>query len=123
MAKPLEYNATLTERIDITDALTMFRIQPDKLPEERPWFVPGQYCVLGMNNAEKPALGSVRRSMSIASAPEDEGPIESTSAGSPSPESENPLTHLLWKLKNGDRMYMRARGRGRVHRQGHHRRR
>lgn len=23
------------------------------------------------------------------------------------PESENPLTHLLWKLKAGDRMYMR----------------
>ena len=42
----------------------------------RPWFVPGQYCVLGMNNADKPELGSVRRSMSIASAPEDEGPIE-----------------------------------------------
>ena len=106
MAKPLEYNATLTERVDITDALTLFRVQPDQ-PPARPWFVPGQYCVLGMNNAEKPELGSVRRSMSIASAPEDEGPTEFYIRFVSKPESENPLTHLLWKLKNGDRLYMR----------------
>jgi len=107
MAKPLEYNATLSERVDVTDALTLFRVQPDTPPEERPWFVPGQYCVLGMNNAEKPELGSVRRSMSIASAPEDEGPTEFYVRFVAKPESENPLTHLLWKLKAGDRMYMR----------------
>ena len=107
MAKPLEYNATLTERIDITDALSLFRVLPDKMPEARPWFVPGQYCVLGANNQEKPELGSVRRSMSIASAPEDDGPIEFYIRWVSKPESENPLTHLLWKLKNGDRMYMR----------------
>ena len=108
MAKPLEYNATLAERVDITDALTLFRVQPDKMPAERLWFVPGQYCVLGMNNADKPELGSVRRSMSIASAPEDDGPVEFYIRWVAKPESENPLTHLLWKLKNGDRMYMRA---------------
>ena len=107
MAKPLEYNATLLERIDVTDALTLFRVQPDQMPAERPWFTPGQYCVLGMNNAAKPELGSVRRSMSIASAPEDEGAIEFYVRFVSKPESENPLTHLLWKLKNGDRMYMR----------------
>jgi ferredoxin-NADP reductase len=108
MAKPLEYNATMTERVDITDALTLFRVTPDKMPDARPWFVPGQYCVLGMNNQEKPELGSVRRSMSIASAPEDDGPIEFYIRWVAKPESDNPLTHLLWKLKNGDRMYMRA---------------
>lgn len=107
MAKPLEYNATLKERIDLTDALTIFRVQPDQMPAERPWFVPGQYCVLGMNNAEKPELGSVRRSMSIASAPEDDGATEFYIRFVSKPESENPLTHLLWKLKAGDRMYMR----------------
>jgi len=107
MAKPLEYNATLLERVDVTDALTLFRVQPDTPPAERPWFVPGQYCVLGMNNAEKPELGSVRRSMSIASAPEDEGATEFYVRFVSRPESENPLTHLLWKLKAGDRMYMR----------------
>jgi ferredoxin--NADP+ reductase len=108
MAKPLEYNATLTERVDVTDALTLFRITPDQAPAQRPWFVPGQYCVLGLNNAEKPELGSVRRSMSIASAPEDDGPTEFYVRWVAKPESENPLTHLLWKLKTGDRVYMRA---------------
>jgi ferredoxin--NADP+ reductase len=108
MAKPLEYNATLSERVDVTDALTLFRVTPDQPPAERPWFTPGQYCVLGMNNAEKPDLGSVRRSMSIASAPEDGGPTEFYVRFVSKPESENPLTHLLWKLKTGDRMYMRA---------------
>lgn len=107
MAKPLEYNATLAERVDITDALTLFRVKPDQMPDKRPWFIPGQYCVLGMNNQDKPELGSVRRSMSIASAPEDDGPIEFYVRWVAKPESENPLTHLLWKLKNGDRMYMR----------------
>jgi len=108
MAKPLEYNATLTERVDITDALTLFRVTPDQLPAQRPWFVPGQYCVLGLNNPVKPELGSVRRSMSIASAPEDDGPVEFYIRWVAKPESENPLTHLLWKLKTGDRVYMRA---------------
>lgn len=107
MAKPLEYNATLTERIDITDALTLFRITPDQ-PPQRPWFTPGQYCVLGLNNKEKPELGSVRRSMSIASAPEDDGPIEFYIRWVAKPESDNPLTHLFWKLKAGERVYMRA---------------
>src|SRR4051812_23781236 len=108
MAKPLEYNATLVERVDVTDALTLFRIQPDQPPTDRPWFTPGQYCVLGANNEEKPELGSVRRSMSIASAPEDDGPVEFYVRWVAKPESENPLTHLLWKIKQGDRMYMRA---------------
>ena len=108
MAKPLEYNATLTERVDITDALTLFRVSPDQPPAQRPWFTPGQYCVLGLNNAEKPELGSVRRSMSIASAPEDDGPIEFYIRWVAKPESENPLTHLLWKIKAGERLYMRS---------------
>src|SRR3984885_5873263 len=108
MAKPLEYNATLVERIDVTDALTIFRVKPDKMPEDRPWFVPGQYCVLGANNAEKPELGSVRRSMSIASAPEDDGPVEFYIRWVAKPESENPLTTLLWNIQAGARVYMRA---------------
>jgi ferredoxin-NADP reductase len=108
MAKALEYNATLTERIDLTDQLAVFRVTPDKMPEQKPWFVPGQYCVLGLNNDATPALGSVRRSMSIASAPEDDGPIEFYIRWVAKPESENPLTHLLWKIQSGARMYMRA---------------
>ncbi|MBP6842913.1 MAG: hypothetical protein KA201_04190 [Kofleriaceae bacterium] len=106
MAKPLVYNATLVERVDLTDALCLYRILPDERPAPG-WFTPGQYCVLGANNEVKPELGSVRRSMSIASAPEDGGPIEFYIRYVGKPESDNPLTHLLWKLKNGDRMYMR----------------
>jgi len=107
MAKVLEYNATLVERIDLTDALSIFRVKPDHMPAERPWFVPGQYCVLGLNNEAVPELGSVRRSMSIASAPEDEGAIEFYIRWVSKPESDNPFTHLLWKRKAGERMYMR----------------
>lgn len=112
MAKPLEYNATLTERVDITDALTLFRVTPDQRPAKQPWFTAGQYCVLGLNNTEKPELGSVRRSMSIASAPEDDGPTEFYIRWVARPESDNPLTHLLWKLKAGDRMYLLANATG-----------
>jgi ferredoxin--NADP+ reductase len=108
MAKPLEYNATLTERVDVTDALSLFRVTPDQPPAQHPWFVPGQYCVLGLNNAQQPQLGSVRRSMSIASAPEDQGPTEFYIRWVAKPESDNPLTHLLWGIKTGARMYMRA---------------
>lgn len=105
--KPLVYNATLVERVDLTSALTLFRVQPDEAPEQRPWFTPGQYCVLGMNNAARPELGGVRRSMSIASAPEDAGPTEFYIRFVGKPESENPLTHQLWTLAAGDRLYMR----------------
>ncbi len=105
--KPLVYNATLRDRVDVTSALTLFRIQPDEPPAVRPWFVPGQYCVLGMNNATRPELGSQRRSMSIASAPEDDGPVEFYVRYVAKPESDNPLTHMLWTLKPGDRLYMR----------------
>src|SRR5262249_40417272 len=98
----------LAERVDITDALSLFRVTPDQPPEEKLWFKPGQYCVLGLNNDEKPELGSVRRSMSIASAPEDSGPVEFYIRWVAKPESENLLTHLLWKIKTGDRVYMRS---------------
>jgi ferredoxin--NADP+ reductase len=106
MAKPLQYNATLTERIDVTDALSLFRVTPDQPPAQRPWFTAGQYCVLGLNNPDKPELGSVRRSMSIASAPEDDGPVEFYIRWVSKPESDNPLTHLLWDIKSGARIYM-----------------
>jgi ferredoxin/flavodoxin---NADP+ reductase len=112
MAKPLIYNATLTERIDLTDALTIFKITPDEPPAKRAWFVPGQYCVIGMNNEKVPELGSVRRAMSIASAPEQSGPIEFYIRYVSQPESENPLTHLLWTIKDDDRLYMRTNAAG-----------
>jgi hypothetical protein len=50
MGRPIAYNATLVGRTDVTDALATFLIQPDQLPRPRPWFVAGQYCLLGLNN-------------------------------------------------------------------------
>lgn len=108
MAKLLAYNATMVERVDCTDALAVFRIRPDKLPRKQPWFSAGQYCVLGLNNVEKPELGSVQRPMSIASPPEIDEPIEFYIRRIDRPQSANPLTHLLWRLEKDDRIYMRA---------------
>ena len=105
---PLAYNATLAERIDLTDALTIFKLTLDQPPKKNPWMVAGQYCVIGMNNETEPDKGAVRRAMSIVSAPEETGPIEFYLRYVSRPESDNPLTHLMWPAKAGDRMYMRA---------------
>ena len=104
MGKPLDYNATLIERIDNTSALAVFKIRPD---EPVPDFVPGQYMTLGLNNEERPELGSVRRPMSIASAPEEREALEFYIRYVSHPESENPLTHLLWKSRETDRIFLR----------------
>lgn len=106
MAKPLTYNATIIKRIDYTDSLTTFKIEPDTPLDGNPRFIAGQYMVLGLNNEAKPELGSVRRPMSIASAPEEDGPLEFYIRYVSHPESNNPLTHLLWKTKAGDRIFL-----------------
>ncbi|HTM21390.1 MAG TPA: hypothetical protein VL172_12805 [Kofleriaceae bacterium] len=108
MAKPLVYNATLRRRVDLTPALTIFGIAPDQPIEgDGRWFVPGQYLAIGMNNEATPELGSVRRAMSIASAAQARDDVEFYIRFVAQPESENPLTHLLWKGQEGARMYMR----------------
>jgi len=108
MGNALAYNATIVGRTDLTDTLSTFLIQPDMPPRTRPWFTAGQYCVLGLNNSERPTLGSVRRAMSIASAPEADLPLEFYIRYVARPTSENPLTHLLWKLGTGARIYLRS---------------
>ena len=106
MAKPLEYNATLVERIDLTPSLSIFKVQGDPdVKAHHESFVAGQYVVLGLNNEERPDLGSVRRPMSIVSAPEETGPLEFYIRYVNHPESDNPLTHLLWEVGAGARMY------------------
>jgi ferredoxin--NADP+ reductase len=108
MVKPLAYNATVVERADLTEALAVFRLRPDTLPKKRPWFTAGQYCVLGLNNVARPELGSVQRPMSIASPPERDDSLEFCIRRIDRPQSANPLTHLLWGLRNDDRIYMRT---------------
>lgn len=121
MAKQLEYNATLVERIDLEPALSIFKVRPDtivrKPGDDGPWFVPGQYLTIGLNRVEAgevvegqedPRPLSVRRPMSIASAPEEGEVVEFYIRYVSQPESDLPLTHLLWKIQPGARMYCRA---------------
>ena len=112
MARTLEYNATLEARIDLSEYLAVYQVVPDTpIPEGR-WFIPGQYLTLGLNNEKQPELGSVRRAMSIASAPQQRGTIDFYIRLVGTPESDNPLTHLLWDLQPGARMSMTTRAVG-----------
>lgn len=112
MARTLEYNATLEAKVDMSDVLAVFKVIPDTpIPEGR-WFIPGQYLTLGLNNELQPELGSVRRAMSIASAPHQRRTIDFYVRYVNTPESDNPLTHLLWRMKPGDRMSMTTRAIG-----------
>ncbi len=112
MAKPVSYNATLVERLDLTPLLAIFKVRPDEPIAAEPQFVPGQYMTLGLNNEQQPDLGSVRRPMSIASAPEERDALEFYIRYVNHPESDNPLTHLLWRAQAGDRMFLRAKAVG-----------
>lgn len=104
--KPLAYNAVLVKREDFTPELTAFHIRYDEPLSGGAAFLPGQYVALGLNNEAVPALGSVRRSMSICSAPEERDAFEFYIRYVKHPESDNPLTHLLWKMASGDRIFM-----------------
>src|SRR5687767_11373047 len=104
--KPLTYNATLVRRDDHTSELTTFHVRYDQPLQEAERFVPGQYVAIGLNNLEKPEVGSVRRSMSLASAPEEHDAYAFYVRFVKQPESDNPLTHLLWKMRVGDGIFM-----------------
>lgn len=112
MGAKLDYNATLIERIDLSPALAIFRIKPDDPAPDGQWFVPGQYMTLGLNNEDDPEKGSVRRPMSIASEPQQREYLDFYIRWVKHPESDNPLTHLLWKLKKDDRIYVRPKAVG-----------
>ncbi|WP_428261441.1 FAD-binding oxidoreductase [Haliangium sp.] len=103
MARPLEYNASVVERIDVNATLAIFRIALDQ-PPGPDWYVPGQYCVLGLNQGED----SVRRAMTMTSAPQQVGPLEFYIRYVDEPTSALPFTHLLWRCRVGDRLYLRA---------------
>ena len=116
MAKLLDYNATLVERIDIEPALSIFKVKPDSIVrkggDEEPWFIPGQYLTIGLNREvvegeDDPRPVSVRRPMSIASAPEEGEIAEFYIRYVNHPESDLPLTHLIWKIQEGARMFCR----------------
>lgn len=112
MAKNVDYNATVVDRIDLTPALAVFKIRPDEPISEVPRFKPGQYMTIGLNNTAKPELGSVRRPMSIVSAPEEGDVFEFYVRYVSHPESDNPLTHLLWQTRPDDRIFLRSKAAG-----------
>ena len=112
MPAALEYNATLVGREDLSQALAVFKVKPDAPVSGAGWFVPGQYMVIGLNNETDTALGSVRRPMSIASSAQQTDTIDFYIRYVAHPESDNPLTHLLWKAQVGDRIYARVRPTG-----------
>ena len=115
MSKLLEYNATLVAREDLEPTLSIFRLRPDSVEHhgEGPWFVPGQYVTIGMNRevvegASDPRPLSVRRPMSIASSPDEMPELEFYIRKVGEPESDLPLTHVMWPIAVGDRMYCRT---------------
>ena len=92
-------NATLLERVDLTEAMAIFRVRPDDGP--RP-FAPGQYLSLGLEISGP----IVQRPYSTASAPgsvELEFLIRRVSGGT--------FTPALWATRAGARMWLgRAKG-------------
>ena len=104
--RPLTYNATLVAREDFTAELAAFHVRYDEPLAQAPAFRPGQYVALGRNNEARPVLGGVRRSMSIASAPEQTNALEFYIRYVAHPASDNPLTHLLWPMRIGERLFM-----------------
>ncbi|TWT67229.1 Ferredoxin--NADP reductase [Allorhodopirellula solitaria] len=59
------YNATIVERIDLTEDLAKFRIRPD---EPLPPFEPGQYLAIGLGNWEKRLSGTQEEELPIKKA-------------------------------------------------------
>ena len=89
--------AKLVERQDITEDLTVMKLEP----EIEFAFKAGQYCTLG--------LGSVERAYSIVSAPH-EPVLEIFVELVPPPDGA--LTPMMWKLNVGDSMSIRPRAKG-----------
>lgn len=112
LGKVLDLNATIVNREDLSDELTIFRIRPDADLPEGDWFVPGQYMVIGVNNVTQVELGGVQRPMSIASEPSCRDYIEFYIRRVARPESNNPLTHHLFPLPEGERVFLRPKPKG-----------
>lgn len=111
---PSLLNATLIERHDLTDALSIVRIRPDG--GELPPFEAGQYCTVGLpkdaqEQAAYPPNDSrrlVRRAYSIASPPHRREELELLVIR----VDEGKLTSKLWELDPGARLFVDAKIRG-----------
>ena len=109
MSKHLVYNAILLERQDLSPSLAIFRIEPAERPAAgRRWFEPGQYVSLGMN-LDEAGESSVQRAYSIASAPEEPRWLELYIRRAVPANTAYPLTHRLWQVRPGERLYASAK--------------
>ncbi|MCS6884162.1 MAG: FAD-binding oxidoreductase [Acidobacteriota bacterium] len=89
----------IVDRIDITDQLAVFRMNPENPLQ----FRPGQCATLAVEDGEK----FIYRPYSIASAPDEEILeffIELVEDGQ--------LTPRLWQMRSGDSLWMRTRAMG-----------
>lgn len=106
-------NAVLAERHDINDELAVFRIKPES--GEVPSFTPGQYAELAIpevhaatGDEAAPAGKLLRRSYSIASAPDDKRGLEFYIVRVDGGE----LTPKLWSLQQGERLWVGPKVKG-----------
>ena len=105
-------NARVSHRQDITDELCVVRVAPDAgVPD----YKPGQYATLGVlpepdsDQAKKKGLAKlVLRPYSISSTPLNKEDIEFYLALVP----EGQFTPKVWGLKEGDRLYMAPKPKG-----------
>lgn len=121
---PIEYNATVVQRVDVAPGLMILRVVPDELPFS---FEAGQYTVLGLKqsapswvppdgSAGAPGAGPsdadpekmIRRAYSVASSSRSDEFIEFYLALVPSGE----LTPRLFALKARDRLYIGPKATG-----------
>jgi ferredoxin--NADP+ reductase len=102
---PPDYNATVSQRVEIAPGLMILRLVPDLLPFV---FQAGQYTVLGIKGTADDPEKLVRRAYSIASSSRAEEFIEFYLALVPSGE----LTPKLFNLRAGDRLFMGTKATG-----------
>jgi ferredoxin--NADP+ reductase len=110
MSTLLHENATIAARIDLDPTLAVFRVRPDRIPPaEQAWFEPGQYVTLGMTSRAGPEQHAVQRAYSIVSDPGDREALEFYIRLAARPQTDRPLTYLVWPLAPGARLHVGRR--------------
>lgn len=112
-------NAQIVHRENLTDYLSILRIQPDETPV--PEFKPGQFATLGLprlpteaeaarlrQHGKEPRIRVTRRAYSIASAPSQREYLEFFIIL----VEDGKLTPEIWKLPDNGRIWMHADIRG-----------
>ncbi|MDX9755564.1 MAG: ferredoxin--NADP reductase [bacterium] len=120
MTRRLDYNATVSQRVDVSPGLSIFRVVPDDPLFD---FTPGQYTVLGMRRdasrieasdpepeekAQRNPDEMIRRAYSIASSSQEKEYIEFYITLVRSGE----LTPRLFHLPIGGRLYLGPKATG-----------